>query len=41
MQRFFASNASGTCSSTRCGWVAPGTCANALNSRPGTLATLP
>ena len=41
MQRFFASKPSGTCSNTRCGWVAPGSCAKALNSRPGTLATLP
>jgi hypothetical protein len=40
-QRFATSNASGTCTSTRCGCVAPATVANALNSRHGTAATLP
>ena len=40
-QRLPASNASGTCTSTRCGWLAPGTVAKALNSRPGTVAVLP
>src|SRR3546814_4831036 len=35
-QRRAVSNASGTCTSTRCGWLAPSTFTSAENSRPGT-----
>ena len=41
MQRAAWSKLSGTCTSTRCGWLAPMTLANAWYSRPGTAATLP